>query len=214
MGWRLGMMLWTLEVLLLQGFSCVHSQVLAIGLSQLFLDIAPFVLAPRLIISIWDTHAHDQCLHVSTAFADCVCLTLASASDSVAWPLSNIPLGALYLHNALCTHLVSRWSWPNSKGPSSELESPLLISLLLLVRSCIVICTFTFVCWSSSFCDGLQLEGISPPGLFLPWYDRGTRLRNKIARNRPALPVQLDNHLCRVRFRQGTTYERSFICIS
>ncbi|KAG1747970.1 uncharacterized protein EDB91DRAFT_52224 [Suillus paluster] len=47
----------------------------AMSLSELFNDTAPFILAPRLIISIWDTHAHDGCLHVSTTFADCVCLT-------------------------------------------------------------------------------------------------------------------------------------------
>ncbi|KAG0697926.1 hypothetical protein DFH29DRAFT_126573 [Suillus ampliporus] len=47
----------------------------AMSLAELFNDTAPFVLAPRLIISIWDTHAHDQCVHVSTAFADCVCWT-------------------------------------------------------------------------------------------------------------------------------------------
>ncbi|KAG1734097.1 uncharacterized protein EDB91DRAFT_1084234 [Suillus paluster] len=39
----------------------------------LFADSAPYIIAPRLMISIWDTHANDSCVHVSTAFADCVC---------------------------------------------------------------------------------------------------------------------------------------------
>ncbi|KAG1862594.1 hypothetical protein DFJ58DRAFT_234219 [Suillus subalutaceus] len=38
-------------------------------------DTAPFILVPRLIISIWETHANDNCIHVSTTFEDCVCLT-------------------------------------------------------------------------------------------------------------------------------------------
>ncbi|OJA13099.1 hypothetical protein AZE42_13276 [Rhizopogon vesiculosus] len=45
------------------------------GLSNLFIDIAPFIIAPRLIISIRDTHAHSECIHVSTTFEDCVCWT-------------------------------------------------------------------------------------------------------------------------------------------
>ncbi|OJA17053.1 hypothetical protein AZE42_11362 [Rhizopogon vesiculosus] len=45
------------------------------SLSILFIDTAPFIIAPRLIISIWDTHAHSECVHVSTTFADCVCWT-------------------------------------------------------------------------------------------------------------------------------------------
>ncbi|KAG2072399.1 hypothetical protein BDR04DRAFT_409888 [Suillus decipiens] len=47
----------------------------AMSLSELFNGTAPFILAPRLIISIWDTHANDKCVHVSTTFADCVCWT-------------------------------------------------------------------------------------------------------------------------------------------
>lgn len=47
----------------------------AMSLSELFNGTAPFILAPRLIISIWDTHANDGCVHVSTTFADCVCWT-------------------------------------------------------------------------------------------------------------------------------------------
>ncbi|KAG2143818.1 uncharacterized protein EDB93DRAFT_1251869 [Suillus bovinus] len=47
----------------------------AMSLSELFNGTAPFILAPRLIISIWDTHANEECVHVSTTFADCVCWT-------------------------------------------------------------------------------------------------------------------------------------------
>ncbi|KAG0700768.1 hypothetical protein DFH29DRAFT_604737 [Suillus ampliporus] len=46
-----------------------------LSLVVMFNDTAPFIIAPRLIISIWDTHASDQCVHVSTTFADCVCWT-------------------------------------------------------------------------------------------------------------------------------------------
>lgn len=52
-----------------------HIPTPAMNLSELFSDTMPFILAPRLIISIWDTHAQDDCLYVSVAFADCVCLT-------------------------------------------------------------------------------------------------------------------------------------------
>lgn len=52
-----------------------HIPAPAMSLSELFSDTMPFILAPRLIISIWDTHAQDDCLYVSAAFADCVCLT-------------------------------------------------------------------------------------------------------------------------------------------
>ncbi|KAG2057610.1 hypothetical protein BDR06DRAFT_187445 [Suillus hirtellus] len=41
----------------------------------LFYDTAPFIIVPRLIISIWETHANDSCVHVSTTFEDCVCWT-------------------------------------------------------------------------------------------------------------------------------------------
>jgi hypothetical protein len=41
----------------------------------LFNYTAPFIIVPRLIISIWDTHANDDCVHVSTTFEDCVCWT-------------------------------------------------------------------------------------------------------------------------------------------
>ncbi|KAG2345875.1 hypothetical protein BDR05DRAFT_94686 [Suillus weaverae] len=52
-----------------------HIPTPAMSLSELFNDTAPFILAPRLIISIWDTHAHDNCVEVSTTFEDCVCFT-------------------------------------------------------------------------------------------------------------------------------------------
>ncbi|KAG1860490.1 hypothetical protein C8R48DRAFT_246792 [Suillus tomentosus] len=52
-----------------------HIPTPAMSLSELFNDTAPFILAPRLIISIWDTHAKDDCVEVSTTFEDCVCLT-------------------------------------------------------------------------------------------------------------------------------------------
>jgi hypothetical protein len=44
-------------------------------LVQLFNGTAPFIIVPRLIISIWDTHANENCVHVSTTFEDCVCWT-------------------------------------------------------------------------------------------------------------------------------------------
>ncbi|KAG1837120.1 hypothetical protein DFJ58DRAFT_816873 [Suillus subalutaceus] len=52
-----------------------HIPVLAMTLSETFINTAPFILAPRLIISIWDTHARDDCIHVSTMFEDCLCWT-------------------------------------------------------------------------------------------------------------------------------------------
>ncbi|KAJ8587697.1 hypothetical protein M405DRAFT_290077 [Rhizopogon salebrosus TDB-379] len=48
---------------------------------ELFVSCAPFILAPRLIINIWDTHAHSECAHVSTMFEDCVCWTLPPISE-------------------------------------------------------------------------------------------------------------------------------------
>ncbi|KAG1769962.1 hypothetical protein EV702DRAFT_677524 [Suillus placidus] len=45
------------------------------NLVLLFNDTVPFIIVPRLIISIWDTHANDNCIHVSTTFEDCVCWT-------------------------------------------------------------------------------------------------------------------------------------------
>ncbi|KAG2144257.1 hypothetical protein DEU56DRAFT_910612 [Suillus clintonianus] len=52
-----------------------HIPTPAMDLSELFSDTMPFILAPRLIISIWDTHAEDDCVYVSAPFADCVCWT-------------------------------------------------------------------------------------------------------------------------------------------
>lgn len=45
------------------------------GFVMLFNATAPFIIVPRLIISIWETHANDNCVHVSTTFEDCVCWT-------------------------------------------------------------------------------------------------------------------------------------------
>ncbi|KAG1738117.1 uncharacterized protein EDB91DRAFT_465480 [Suillus paluster] len=45
------------------------------SLTVTFIDTVPVIIVPRLIISIWDTHANDSCARVSTTFADCVCLT-------------------------------------------------------------------------------------------------------------------------------------------
>ncbi|KAG1866915.1 hypothetical protein F4604DRAFT_941080 [Suillus subluteus] len=50
-----------------------HIPATAMNISEFFNDTAPFILAPRLIISIWDTHAQDNCVEVSTMFEDCVC---------------------------------------------------------------------------------------------------------------------------------------------
>ncbi|KAG2033845.1 hypothetical protein BDR03DRAFT_966682 [Suillus americanus] len=52
-----------------------HIPTPAMSLSELFNDTAPFILAPRLIISIWDTHAQDNCAEASKPFEDCVCWT-------------------------------------------------------------------------------------------------------------------------------------------
>lgn len=52
-----------------------HIPTSAMSLSELFNDTAPFILAPRLIISIWDTHANDNCVELSTTFEDCACWT-------------------------------------------------------------------------------------------------------------------------------------------
>ncbi|KAG2137573.1 uncharacterized protein EDB93DRAFT_758245 [Suillus bovinus] len=41
----------------------------------LFYDTAPYIIVPRLIINIWETHANDNCVRVSTTFEDCVCWT-------------------------------------------------------------------------------------------------------------------------------------------
>ncbi|KAG1718414.1 hypothetical protein EDB19DRAFT_915805 [Suillus lakei] len=46
------------------------------SLSEEFIDTVPFIMAPRLIISIWGTHVDDECVHISTMFEDCICWTL------------------------------------------------------------------------------------------------------------------------------------------
>ncbi|KAG1774122.1 hypothetical protein EV702DRAFT_546983 [Suillus placidus] len=51
------------------------------SLSEGFINTAPFIIAPRLIISIWNTHANDECVHVSTTFEDCICWTLPSTLE-------------------------------------------------------------------------------------------------------------------------------------
>ncbi|KAG1881069.1 hypothetical protein F4604DRAFT_461011 [Suillus subluteus] len=51
------------------------------SLSEGFINSAPFIVAPRLIISIWDSHANDHCAQVSTAFEDCICWTLPPTSE-------------------------------------------------------------------------------------------------------------------------------------
>ncbi|KAG1813644.1 uncharacterized protein BJ212DRAFT_403495 [Suillus subaureus] len=53
-----------------------HLPTAVLNLVLLFKNTAPLIIAPRLIISIWDTHANDNCVHVSTTFEDCVCWTL------------------------------------------------------------------------------------------------------------------------------------------
>ncbi|KAG1774167.1 hypothetical protein EV702DRAFT_549423 [Suillus placidus] len=45
------------------------------NLVQLFNGTAPFIILPRLIISIWNTHANNNCVHASTIFEDCICWT-------------------------------------------------------------------------------------------------------------------------------------------
>ncbi|KAG2137617.1 uncharacterized protein EDB93DRAFT_761159 [Suillus bovinus] len=45
------------------------------SLSEGFINSAPFIIAPRLIISIWDTHASEECTYNSTVFEDCMCWT-------------------------------------------------------------------------------------------------------------------------------------------
>lgn len=50
-------------------------------LAQLFIGTAPFIIVPRLIISIWETHANENCVHVSTTFEDCVCWAPPQASE-------------------------------------------------------------------------------------------------------------------------------------
>jgi len=51
------------------------------SIAEVFNSSAPFILAPRLIISIWDTHAHDECVYINTTFEDCTCWTSTPTSD-------------------------------------------------------------------------------------------------------------------------------------
>ncbi|KAG2065658.1 hypothetical protein BDR04DRAFT_146103 [Suillus decipiens] len=53
-----------------------HLPTVVLNLVLLFKDTAPLIIVPRLIISIWDTHANENCVHVSTTFEDCACWTL------------------------------------------------------------------------------------------------------------------------------------------
>ncbi|KAG1738976.1 hypothetical protein EDB19DRAFT_867050 [Suillus lakei] len=55
-----------------------HIPTTAMTFATFFSSTIPYILAPRLIISIWDTHAQDDCVYVSTTFADCVCWTVTS----------------------------------------------------------------------------------------------------------------------------------------
>ncbi|KAG2137570.1 uncharacterized protein EDB93DRAFT_757852 [Suillus bovinus] len=52
-----------------------HLPTVVTNLILMFNDIAPFIIVPRLIISIWETHANDNCVRFSTTFLDCVCWT-------------------------------------------------------------------------------------------------------------------------------------------
>ncbi|KAG2143767.1 uncharacterized protein EDB93DRAFT_1154665 [Suillus bovinus] len=84
-----------------------HIPTAGMDLSEFFSDTMPFILAPRLIISIWDTHAEDDCLLVSTTFEDCVCLTSPPRFEQHEM-VSDIPLtlhpGASYecVHHEQC----------------------------------------------------------------------------------------------------------------
>ncbi|KAG1773199.1 hypothetical protein EDD22DRAFT_317428 [Suillus occidentalis] len=52
-----------------------HLPTVVLTFILLFKDTAPLIVVPRFIISIWDTHANDNCINVSTTFEDCVCWT-------------------------------------------------------------------------------------------------------------------------------------------
>ncbi|KAG2752300.1 hypothetical protein P692DRAFT_20724001 [Suillus brevipes Sb2] len=52
-----------------------HLPTIVLTFILLFKDTAPLIVVPRFIISIWDTHANDNCINVSTTFEDCVCWT-------------------------------------------------------------------------------------------------------------------------------------------
>ncbi|KAG2069802.1 hypothetical protein BDR04DRAFT_1156307 [Suillus decipiens] len=58
-----------------------HLSIVVLNLVLLFKDTAPLIIVPRFIISIWDTHANDNCVRVSTTFEDCVCWTSPPKSE-------------------------------------------------------------------------------------------------------------------------------------
>ncbi|OAX35189.1 hypothetical protein K503DRAFT_785251 [Rhizopogon vinicolor AM-OR11-026] len=107
------------------------------SLSQLFNDTAPFILAPRLIISIWDTHAHDTCVHVSTTFADCSKSSLKSRKN--VHELSCICLGG----NPGCTPDLEGLVAELSPGSSTYRAVTLVFSIDRLC--CHIILAFVFV---------------------------------------------------------------------
>jgi len=51
------------------------------SIAEVFNSSVPFILAPRLIISVWDTHAQHELVYVDTAFEDCACWTSTAMSD-------------------------------------------------------------------------------------------------------------------------------------
>lgn len=51
------------------------------NISELINDTVPYILVPRLTISIWDTHAYNDCVYVSRMFEDCGCLTSPMAFE-------------------------------------------------------------------------------------------------------------------------------------
>ncbi|KAG2061967.1 hypothetical protein BDR06DRAFT_17708 [Suillus hirtellus] len=52
-----------------------HLTTVMLSFVLLFKDTAPLIIVPRLIISIWDTHANEDCVQISTMFENCVCWT-------------------------------------------------------------------------------------------------------------------------------------------
>ncbi|KAG2137664.1 hypothetical protein BD769DRAFT_1637996 [Suillus cothurnatus] len=52
------------------------------NIAELFNSVVPYILAPRLTISIWDTHAYDKCVYVSKAFEDCKRRTKSNSGAS------------------------------------------------------------------------------------------------------------------------------------
>ncbi|KAG2363160.1 hypothetical protein BDR07DRAFT_955077 [Suillus spraguei] len=54
----------------------INLPTVVMSLVLFFNATAPFIIVPRLIISIWDTHAKDSGVHsISTIFEDCICWT-------------------------------------------------------------------------------------------------------------------------------------------